>query len=185
MNDFFTSDQHYYHKNIIKYAKRPFDNVDEMNEHLIQQHNSVVGQNDRSWSLGDFGFASIEKLQNILRRLNGQKFLILGNHDKQIVKNMKSFIGKDYFTGIYYYKELYIDKQAIMLFHYGGRVWNKSNHGSWLLYGHSHGSLPPYGKSVDVGVDDKNISTEYRPYAFEEIKRFMDKRNKVVADHHE
>jgi calcineurin-like phosphoesterase family protein len=64
------------------------------------------------------------------------------------------------------------------------RVWNKSHHNSWHLYGHSHGSLPPHGKSVDVGVDCKEITSEYRPLSFKEIKKYMDKRVGEKVDHH-
>lgn len=185
MNTFFTSDQHYGHKNICKFAERPFSSVEEMNESLIQNHNSVVGHNDTVWFLGDFAFMDANKMQAILYRLNGQKHLIYGNHDKQIMKSPRKFIDEGLFKTIQHYKEISIDKQSIVLFHYGMRVWNKSHHGSWLLYGHSHGSLPSFGKSVDVGVDATEISTDYRPYEFEEVKRFMARREQAVVDHHQ
>lgn len=176
MTTWFTSDNHYYHKNVMKYSNRPFNSVEEMNESMIEQHNDVVDENDTVWFLGDFGFASPLKIENILKRLKGNKFLILGNHDRQFRKNRKRFLHDDMFKGIYDYKEINVGKQPIMLFHYGMRIWNRSHHGTWLLYGHSHGRLPPYGKSLDVGVDDKHISDDYRPYSFEEIKTFMDSR---------
>ncbi len=82
------------------------------------------------------------------------------------------------------YKELKVEGKFIVLFHYGQRVWNKSHHDSIHLYGHSHGSLPPHGKSVDVGVDCKEITHEYRPVSLDEVVRYMDKRQGEVVDHH-
>lgn len=184
MNTFFTSDQHYGHRNICKYAGRPFTSVEEMNETLIRNHNAIVQPDDDVWFLGDFAFMQLSHVKTILRRLNGTKRIVLGNHDKVIVNNKRELLSEGLFDGIYDYREITVEKQKIVLFHYGARVWNRSHHGSWLLYGHSHGSLPPHGKSVDVGVDDKNITTEYRPYSFNEIKRFMDKREGEKVDHH-
>ena len=184
MNTFFTGDHHFGHKNICKYAKRPFNSIEEMNETLIRNHNEVVGHDDVVWFMGDFAYTSGGKLKSIIRRLNGKKSLVLGNHDHTIKKKRNTFIGEGLFDGIYDYKEIYVNGQSIILFHYGMRVWNKSHHGSWQLYGHSHGSLPSFGKSVDVGVDSKEISDEYRPYSFDEIKRFMDKQKQEVVDHH-
>ena len=40
---FFTSDTHFYHANIINFCKRPFANVETMNEALIENWNAVVG----------------------------------------------------------------------------------------------------------------------------------------------
>lgn len=184
MEILFTSDQHYDHKNICRFAGRPYSGVKEMNEALIKNHNEMVNHNDTVYFLGDFAFCSLNYMESILYRLNGKKHLILGNHDKKINKNRKYFLENNLFESIDYYKEITIDKQLIILFHYGMRVWNKHHYGSWLLYGHSHGSLPPHGKSVDVGVDDKNISEEYRPYTFEEVKQFMDKRDTKNSDRH-
>jgi calcineurin-like phosphoesterase family protein len=82
-NTFFTSDDHFWHANIIKYCDRPFDSVEEMNEALIANWNSVVGKNDVVWNLGDFAFfKNKETLRGLIARLNGTKNLILGNHDR-------------------------------------------------------------------------------------------------------
>jgi len=182
MDTFFTGDQHFGHKNICRFADRPFTSVEEMNEALINEHNNVVRPGDVVWFLGDFGFMPENQIQNTLRRLNGKKSLILGNHDKALAKHSGNFIGSGLLDAIYHYREVTIEKQHMVLFHYGMRVWNRAHHGSWHLYGHSHGSLPPNCKSVDVGVDSKEISPEYRPYAFEEIKRFM--ANREMKSHH-
>ena len=155
-----------------------------MNEQLIKNYNEVVKRGDVVWFLGDFAFMNITQASSILRRLNGQKNLILGNHDKNIRNKSASFMGKGLLHSIHDYREIYVEKQSIVLSHYGMRVWNKHHHGAWMLHGHSHGSLPPYGRSVDVGVDSTYITDEYRPVSFEEVKRFMQTRESVNVDHH-
>ncbi|MCX6365194.1 MAG: hypothetical protein NTX57_00570 [Armatimonadetes bacterium] len=57
-------------------------------------------------------------------------------------------------------------KQRIVLCHYAFRVWRNAHHGSWHLYGHSHGSLPGAGRSMDVGVDCHDFS----PISYEQVK---------------
>lgn len=170
---FFTSDTHFFHKNIIKYSNRPFTSVEEMNEALIKNWNKTVSPNDTIYHLGDFGFSNIQNLKEIINKLNGNKILILGNHDK----NLNSLIGKDKFNQIFQYHEIVINGQTIVLNHYSQRTWNKAFHGSWHLFGHSHGNLPPLNKSVDVGVDSPYITgkPEYRPFSFQEISDFMNR----------
>lgn len=176
-NNFFTSDCHFWHKNIIKYSNRPFDSVEEMNAGMIDNWNRVVGDNDTVYSLGDFAFCNIEKTIDILRQLKGTKFLIDGNHDNTIINQRRRILDDPEckVRQITSYKEIKINHQFICLFHYGQRVWNKSHYGSWLLYGHSHGNLPPFGKSVDVGVDSPYITgaPTYTPFSFQQISEFM------------
>lgn len=84
MNDnvWFTADTHFHHANIIKYCSRPYVDVPEMNEKLIENWNSVVGKNDIVWHLGDFSFGSRDKLEAMFKQLNGKINIVLGNHDK-------------------------------------------------------------------------------------------------------
>lgn len=187
MNNWFTSDIHFYHNNIIKYSNRPFNDVNHMNEALIQNWNECVGQDDNIYSLGDFAFGKIGNIKNILSRLNGNIFMITGNHDEEIIKHHNELINEGYVQEIVPYKEIRVNGQFICLFHYASRTWNKQYKGSWQLFGHSHNSLPPFGKSVDVGVDSTHINgglAIYRPFSFEEIKKFMDKRQIVSPDYH-
>lgn len=175
MNTWFTSDLHLSHKNIIKYSNRPFSDVQEMNDTLIYNWNARIEQYDHVWVVGDFCFSDIESGQNHLNRLNGIKHLIVGNHDKTAVR----LTGWDTIDDI---KEINIKGQHITLCHYAMRVWNRSHHGAWHLYGHSHGSLPddPNSRSFDVGVDCHN----YQPLSFADVGRIMKKKTWKPVDHH-
>lgn len=175
MTTWFTSDTHFGHKNIIKYSNRPFETKEEMDFKMIENWNKRVGRADTVYHLGDFCFANEQEGQSILDRLNGKKHLIIGNHDKAGTR-LKGW------ESISHYKEVSIDGQFIILCHYAMRVWNKSHHGSWMLYGHSHGSLPddPNALSFDVGVDCHN----YQPINMDEIRRIMKKKTWKPIDHH-
>ena len=187
MNHWFTSDVHFFfHKNIIKYCNRPFASVEEMNEVLINNWNSVVAPGDNVYSLGDFAMGKIDNIKQVLSRLNGNIYMITGNHDEEIISHSDTLLNEGFVKQIVPYKEIRVNNQFICMFHYGCRVWNKSHRGSWLLYGHSHDSLPPLGKSVDVGVDPTPIlgHAAYRPFSFYEVKDFMEKQKFHQADHH-
>jgi calcineurin-like phosphoesterase family protein len=180
----FTGDTHFSHANIIKYCNRPFENVREHDETLIKNWNSVVGLDDDIYHLGDFAFASNGYIENILRRLNGHKHLIFGNHDR---KTMKGHI-LDWFEDVEYYMELRIpdeemdNEQMIVLCHYAFEVWNKRHFGSWHLHGHSHGTLPSRDDQAryDVGVDNNN----YKPVSYDDIKKIMTRKTFKPIDHH-
>jgi calcineurin-like phosphoesterase family protein len=176
MNEiYFSSDTHLNHTNIIKYCSRPFDSADDMNHTIISQWNETVPSNGRVYHLGDLAFCRDDsQFRDIVTKLNGQISLIIGNHDnfKQVMRN------KDLFVEVTNMKEIKHEGQKITLCHYAMRTWNCSHHGAWHLYGHSHGLLPPYGKSFDVGVD----SHGFRPISFTEVKEVMDKRP-MIKDH--
>ncbi len=175
---FFSSDYHLNHTNIIKYSKRPFAIVEEMNEAIISRYNSRVGPNDELWFLGDFilGRDQVKEAEIFLSRMHGRKHLILGNHDPRRVDFYRLF------ASCHEYQEIKVHGQRITLCHYAARVWNKSHHGAWMLYGHSHGSLPddPHSRSFDVGVDCHN----FYPLSFEEVEWIMSKKRFIPVDHH-
>lgn len=149
----FTSDQHFGHANIIKYCARPFSSVEEMDETIIRNFNYRVSKGDVVYHLGDFIFGDRGPY---LKRMNGTHVFIRGNHDNKKYKDP-------------YIREIKIEGQHIVLCHYAMRVWNRSHHGSWNLYGHSHGTLVPQRLQMDVGVD----SNGYYPISFDWIKELL------------
>jgi len=174
---FFTSDQHFGHRFIIEACKRPFASVEEQTEVLIERHNKKVKAGDRVYHLGDFAFkATVEEAYMILRRLNGQHFLIRGNHDETQDEMQRRAIlrflkGQEPFIWIRDLDYLKVGDQAIMLCHYPMRSWKKMESGAWHLFGHCHGRLPRYGNSFDIGVDSWN----FEPVSFEEVAQRMAK----------
>lgn len=75
------SDQHFFHKNIIAFSERPYESVDQMNEHMLANYNEYVGENDICIWGGDVGFGGNGAINELLEQCNGYKILIVGNHD--------------------------------------------------------------------------------------------------------
>jgi len=165
-NTYFTSDTHFYHKNIIKYDNRPFNSIEEMNDTIINNWNSIVKPNDYVFHLGDFSFSNITLIKELLNKLNGIKYLILGNHD-----NISSNLD-EYFQYITNYMSINIqdedNKQQIILCHYPFIEWDRKHYGSWNLHGHCHGTLQTkIQNQLDVGVNNHN----YFPLSYDEVKQ--------------
>ena len=88
MKRFIIADTHFGHENIIKYESRPFANAEEMNKKLIKFWNSVVGEDDLIYVLGDFTLSRrMDVIKNLVSALNGRKILIMGNHDTRKPKD--------------------------------------------------------------------------------------------------
>lgn len=86
---FFISDTHFGDKNIIKFEDRPFNSVDEMDDKMIENWNSVVSDEDVVYVVGDF-ISNIDKF-DILNNLNGTIKLIIGNHDKKFISKYEEY----------------------------------------------------------------------------------------------
>lgn len=85
MTNYWTADEHYGHDEIITHCKRPFRNNQIMTREIIKRHNSIIGEGDTVYHIGDLAFAGPDRVsfvEGIMRRLNGTHILILGNHDR-------------------------------------------------------------------------------------------------------
>lgn len=169
----FTSDLHFWHKNICKYCNRPFETIEEMNQALVNNWNSVVKEDDTVFVLGDMGFCGYDKLEPLMSQLNGKKYLIQGNHDsdKIVFRLYEANIIEDYYKMI----EVTIigddecPDQRLTLCHFPMIDWPNKERGAWMVHGHQHQLPETPSCSVmhwDVGVD-KN---ELKPVSFEQLK---------------
>ena len=188
-NIWFTSDCHFSHANIIKFDNRPFANVEEMDEKLIENWNDKISPNDVVFYLGDLSFdRDFGRTQAIAKQLNGKIHFILGNHDDdRVIKKLGVFeTVSDYINLSVKDSDANRGYQDIMLFHYAILSWDKAHHGAWHLHGHSHQSLaksPFYnfyyeGKVLDLGCN----GWDYEPVNYETIKTIMS--TKKVGEHH-
>jgi calcineurin-like phosphoesterase family protein len=122
-----------------------------MNEAMIQDWNSLVCPDDTVYMLGDVAFLSAQKATEIVRRLNGRKILVEGNHDHKLVKD-PDFCAC--FEEIHKYLEIVYNKHKIVMSHYPIYDHNGAGRGSIMLHGHRHGNphnIP--GRIMDVGMD--------------------------------
>lgn len=158
------SDTHFNHYNIVHKFGRvgEFQSVEEMNETLIDNWNNTVKPGDKVYHLGDFAFGPKTDIPPLIKRLNGRKRLIIGNHDD--VKLLTPYFEK------------------IMLW----RMWKGLGllfthvpvHPSTLgedrfdsvpirnVHGHIHGNPSPAGNYRCVCVEQ----TDYRPVHIEDLK---------------
>lgn len=93
----FASDHHFNHANILtfkgsdgKLIRPGFESIEHMNEILVARHNAVVGPHDKVYFGGDVG----QRSAWLLRRMNGRKRLIMGNHDDLLTKDDLSCFDK-------------------------------------------------------------------------------------------
>lgn len=177
---FFTSDTHFCHSNIIKYCKRPFANIAENDEEIIRRWNEKVPEDGIVFHLGDVAFGDPERVDNILERLNGTIYLVIGNHDwRRVVNNHKWR-----FEMMTQQINMKIGKRHIILNHYPMLAFSGAWHGedaTYQLFGHVHTS--PYTdegldqqrmkylftSQYDVGVDNNNFT----PVSWKEVDQII------------
>ncbi len=185
---FFASDYHLFHSNILKKDNRPFNDVNEMNKHLINNWNKKVPKNGIIFYLGDLSArVGKAKLKSIVDSLNGKIYFILGNHDDpKTIEQLNRFeLIVDYLLLKVIDKDA--SSQEIVLSHYPILSWDKKHIGAWHLHGHSHqniintesGLLYYRQKVIDISV---NGTKDYSPYSYKEIQDIMNKKQNYTTN---
>ncbi len=166
---FFTSDTHYFHKNIAgpkvskwKSGYRDFEDEKEMSRHIVKIFNEIVAEDDILYHLGDWSFGGIENIWNFRKQLRCKNIhLCYGNHDNHIINNKDipenqfeesfnwsqysrkeelDFKLQDLFQSTQDTIEVKHRKHKFFMSHYKHAVWPSNNKGVIHLYGHSHSS---------------------------------------------
>lgn len=176
-----SSDLHFGHENIIRYCNRPWSTVEEMDNALITNWNSVVKAEDEVFELGDFTFhKDPAKIAQILKRLNGTIYHLNGNHDQWLRRNPE--LGNR-FAWIKDYFELKYNKAHLVFFHFPIAAWHKAHHGSIQIHGHEHGNFDHENvgkRRIDVGADPQG----YFPVTLDSIIEKMRKIPHMEMGHH-
>lgn len=166
---YFTSDLHLGHRGIITMRNRPFADVDEMNRTLLRNYNAIVQKSDTVYILGDIcHHMTVEEANRWIARMNGKKYLLIGNHDKKydpsLFEEMKDFMTVS-LNGIYF-----------SLMHYPMLSWPKKNSGSIHVHGHIHSDESYNNRNreeqifrYDAGVD----ANRFMPVSLQQVIQFF------------
>ena len=166
--NYYISDLHFGHKNIIRLDGRPYSSVEENDEALISSWNSTVKPDDDIWIIGDFAWKNAD---TYLDRLVGKKHLILGNHDKLTDSARKKFESVDQMKMIW--DTLDGQNVSIHMCHYPMAEWNGYFRGTYHVYGHIHNNkenmaykiMSQFDKALNAGC----MINDYRPVTLKEL----------------
>ena len=167
--NYYTSDLHVDHKNIIKICNRPFPSVEEMEAELVKRWNAKVTPIDHVYVLGDIMFRP-QKFNEFIGKLNGSIHYIAGNHDADVWRKNKS----NPTSHVYFHPPIHeihdrigSQEYKVILCHYPIHEWNGMFNGAIHLHGHCHGNIGVSFKerAYDVGVD----LWDFAPISLEEI----------------
>lgn len=132
---FYIADTHFGHANILRFDQRPFKDLEEMHDVLIDNWNRVVASADWVYILGDFCWGKEPDWKEFLKKLPGHKVLIRGNHD---LKEMSSSL-RNLFQDVRDYKEIKDNGRRVILSHYLILFYRAShNPNVYHLCGHVH-----------------------------------------------
>lgn len=151
------SDQHFGHKNIIKYSNRPFADTDDMRESMIRNHNELVGIDDVVIWIGDVAFLPDDKANEILHRLNGYKILIIGNHDMNKKKLKKLHVDEVHMT-----YDIDCGGLVLLFTHFPlGNLPTRTDEGATIInvHGHTHDKQDQSVQHINCSVE----RIEYKP----------------------
>ena len=181
MKTWITSDLHFGHKNIMKFCPqtraRFRDDVDYMNSAMADEWNDKVAIEDTVYILGDVAFMSGSDAGRMVKRLNGTKILVEGNHDR---KTLMDATFRSAFAGIHKYLDIVYDGHKIVMFHYPIAEWDQMHRGALHFHGHLHGGVSGLEKyrAFDVGMDSTGEIVVSIQYAINRIK------NNEIRGHH-
>ena len=192
---FFTSDLHIGHRNVLTFCRRPFLDVKDMADSLVKNWNSVVGENDIVFDLGDmFWFDSRHEIKKFVSKLNGTIYKIAGNHDMDCRK-LFELCDPEKVKVLDDNVVVWIDRPGektleIWLSHFPLGTWPHWGHGSLNFFGHIHSGpladnkvdIPgkdlqlKVGQQYDVGVDNN----DFTPVEFEQILAILESQKKSI-----
>lgn len=185
MTTWYTSDLHFFHKNVVQHTDRAVATTQEdHDEWLVELWNKQVKPNDTVVHAGDFSFDSkMLTMEALLARLQGRIVLLEGNHDQiKVFERLKSL---DKIQNCHQHLHTKIFGNKVHVYHFPTACWNQQHRGAWHLHGHSHGTFKASGKILDVGLDNAyNLYQEHRFFSEEDIEAYMLTKEIQSNDYH-
>jgi calcineurin-like phosphoesterase family protein len=160
MKTYITSDLHWGHKNIMNFcpvSRARFRNdVDYMNQAMVQEWNDLIEPEDLVYILGDVAFLPAPKAIEYMRRLNGRKILVQGNHDRKLLQDA-GFRGC--FEEIHHYLDINYNGTKCVMLHYPIAEWDQMHRGAVHFHGHLHGGVSGMEqyRCRDMGIDATGV----------------------------
>lgn len=185
MKTWFISDNHFYHSNILNFTDdtgdliRPgFENMEHMNEHMVEKWNSVVGKNDKVYHLGDVVMKTGAWAFEILDRLNGERVLIRGNHDKAKL-NIYARYFKDVRSEIHMKTS---ERDMVIFTHRPIRIAGDDKEfverNTFNVHGHIHQNIIDDFRYINVSVE----AIDYTPVSWHEIDKHILQRKRLMEE---
>ena len=163
------SDTHFSHANFLKFKDldgnlvRPFADIDEMDELMVNNWNSVVKKGDKVRHCGDVFFGDKDRFKKLWGRLNGKKTLIVGNHD-----DIKFLASGGFFSAVYESRD--IRALGLLFTHrpaHVSQMWDYSKDRPMRnIHGHIHEKPSPDGDYINVSVEAIN----YTPVNIDDLR---------------
>ncbi len=152
---YYISDNHFGDERVMRLANRPFSSVEEMNETMIYLWNQRVGADDEIYIVGDFALDERTAIK-ILPRLNGQKYLLKGNHDSGLSNRALK-----YFQSVNDIKTIRDNDISVTLCHYPLLSYENSVYNGYHVFGHIHNNpmdiatsiIPHLSRHLHCGAD--------------------------------
>ena len=146
---FFISDTHFGHKSIFIYEPdaRPFKTIEEHDAELVKRWNSVVMPKDKVYHMGDFAFG--KRNIEIAAQLNGNKVLVMGNHDMYNVDEYRKYFNHCF--GVCEYKGMILTHVPVHPRELARRYYAN-------IHGHLHSKTINEGNYLNVGCEQTNLT---------------------------
>lgn len=161
MGIYYIADPHFGHEGIIRLCGRPFRSAEEMDETMIRNWNARVTDEDTVYIVGDFWHQGTTPANDILRRLNGQKYLIRGNHDRWMdAETAKLLKGQSNLIHIF---DPSCGGHPVTVCHYPLMTWPGRD--SYMVFGHIHNQKNlPFSEYLNAEPRLLNAAVELNGY---------------------
>lgn len=148
-----TSDLHINHPKAVLFREGRYESLHEMNEALIEEFNEVVRPEDTVYCLGDMCLGDADEAPRMMKRLNGKKILVIGNHDTDA--KVRNYAAENVFVDMTWQERLKVGSRFFYLNHYQMVVKNFTKDPIWCLHGHTHAAtaLSEFHNNFHVGID--------------------------------